>query len=110
VRTSKAKSKTERDDERRARDAERRARDAERRRQAKERRAVLRQTVPADQQRPNPFTIYRTQRLAELLDVDRSCIWRWRRDGVLPEPVEIGGVKGWTFAQIEHLIAQSAGR
>jgi predicted DNA-binding transcriptional regulator AlpA len=107
----RAKSKTDRDDERRAREADRRAREAERRRQAKERRATMRRTLPADPAaRLNPFILFRPQRLAELLDVDRSCIWRWRRDGVLPEPVEIGGVKGWTFAQIEHLIAQSAGR
>ena len=34
-----------------------------------------------------------------------------RQNGTLPEPVEIGGIRGWTFAQIEHLLAQrSAGR
>ena len=99
-------------EERRAREGDRRARDVERRRQSKERRSSMRRVLPGDPDaRLNPFTIFRPQRLSELLDVDRSSIWRWRKSGVLPPPVEIAGIRGWTFAQIEHLLAQrSAGR
>jgi predicted DNA-binding transcriptional regulator AlpA len=99
--------------ERRAREGDRRARDAARRREARERRASMRRVLPGDPDaRLNPFTIFRPQRLAELLDVDRSSIWRWRRNGTLPPPVEIAGIKGWTYSQIEHLFAQrsAAGR
>jgi predicted DNA-binding transcriptional regulator AlpA len=99
------------DDERRDADAARRGRDAVRRRQAKERRASMRRVLPGDPDaRLNPFTIFRPQRLSELLDVDRSTVWRWRRDGTLPEPIEIGSIRGWTFAQIEHLLAQRSAR
>jgi predicted DNA-binding transcriptional regulator AlpA len=99
-------------EERRAREGDRRARDAARRREARERRAAMRRTLPGDPDaRLNPFVIFRPQRLADLLDVDRTCIWRWRQNGTLPPPVEIAGIKGWTWAQIEHLFAQrSAGR
>jgi predicted DNA-binding transcriptional regulator AlpA len=83
-----------------------RARDGEYRRQAKLRRAALRQTLPADNRHLNPFTVYRPGRLADLLDVDRTCIWRWTQNGTLPEPITIGGVKGWTFSQLENLFAQ----
>jgi predicted DNA-binding transcriptional regulator AlpA len=50
--------------------------------------------------------LYRPHRLARLLDVDPSTIWRWRQQGVLPEPVVIGGVRGWTEAQLQHLLGQ----
>lgn len=55
-------------------------------------------------QRPNPFRLYRTERLAELFDVDPSTIWRWRKSGELPPPVEIGGVHGWTEEQLREVI------
>jgi predicted DNA-binding transcriptional regulator AlpA len=52
-------------------------------------------------QRANPLRLYRTHRLAELLDVNPSTIWKWRRRGILPEPVHIGGVHAWTEAQLQ---------
>jgi predicted DNA-binding transcriptional regulator AlpA len=54
----------------------------------------------------HPYRLYRVRRLAELLDVDRATIWRWRLAGVLPEPVQVGGVKGWTEAQVAHVLEQ----
>jgi predicted DNA-binding transcriptional regulator AlpA len=83
----------------------RREREAKQRCEARERRAALRQISPADQQRL-PFTLFRVNRLATIFDCDRATIWRWRRDGVLPEPISVGGITGWTHSQIEHLIAQ----
>jgi len=56
--------------------------------------------------KPSPFRIYRTHRLAELFDVDPSTIWKWRQNGTLPEPVRIGGVHGWTEDQLEELFAR----
>ena len=53
----------------------------------------------------HPLQLYRPNRLAKLLDVANTTIWRWRRDGVLPEPIQVGpGVRGWTHAQVEHLL------
>jgi predicted DNA-binding transcriptional regulator AlpA len=53
----------------------------------------------------HPLQLYRPGRLAQLLDVHLSTLWRWQRDGVLPRPVQIGPyVRGWTREQIEHLL------
>jgi predicted DNA-binding transcriptional regulator AlpA len=54
----------------------------------------------------NPLRLYRTHRLAELFDVDPSTIWKWRQRGILPEPVQIGSVHGWTERQLEALFRQ----
>ncbi len=54
----------------------------------------------------HPLRIYRPGRMADLLDVDPSTIWRWRRDGVLPPPVKIGGIEGWTDEQVRAILAQ----
>jgi predicted DNA-binding transcriptional regulator AlpA len=54
---------------------------------------------------PHPLRIFRVGRLARLLDIDPSTLWRWVRDGEWPPPIEIGrGVKGWPEAQIKDLI------
>jgi predicted DNA-binding transcriptional regulator AlpA len=51
--------------------------------------------------------IIRPKRLAELFDVNMTTIWRWRKAGVLPPPVQIGpGIKGWTEDEIAELIEQ----
>lgn len=54
----------------------------------------------------HPLRLYRPRRLAHLLDVDESTVWRWRKSGVLPPPVEIGGVRGWTEAQLQAVFAR----
>lgn len=49
---------------------------------------------PADP--PSPLRIIRTSQLAELLGVHVTTIWRWRQEGILPQPIVIsGGVRGW---------------
>jgi predicted DNA-binding transcriptional regulator AlpA len=58
------------------------------------------QTVFAD----HSLRLYRPTRLAALLDVNESTIWRWRRDGRLPEPVTVAGITGWTHDQIAALL------
>jgi predicted DNA-binding transcriptional regulator AlpA len=59
-------------------------------------------------QRANKFRFYRIGRLAELLDVDPSTIWRWYvREHILPPPIELSpGVRGWTEDQLEELFRQ----
>ena len=63
---------------------------------------------------PSPYRIFRTNRLAELFDVDPSTIWRWRQDGTLPQFVKVGGVSGLTEVQLaevhEKLLARASGR
>jgi predicted site-specific integrase-resolvase len=53
----------------------------------------------------SPLRLYRPSRLAKLLDVNPSTLWRWRKNGVLPAPVCIGGVHGWTHDQIAKLLS-----
>jgi predicted DNA-binding transcriptional regulator AlpA len=62
-------------------------------------------------QRASPFRLYRTGRLAELLDVDPSTIWKWVQSGVLPPPIEIGPrIRGWSEDQLAELFAQKRER
>jgi hypothetical protein len=52
----------------------------------------------------SPFKVYRKKRLIELLDIDQSTWWRWRKEGRVPEPAfRHGRVEGWTHRQIEPL-------
>jgi predicted DNA-binding transcriptional regulator AlpA len=55
---------------------------------------------------PHPLRIYRPTRLARLIDCDLSTIWRWRKTGVLPPPIQIGGVLGWTEDQLKQLFQE----
>lgn len=55
---------------------------------------------------PHPLRLYRVGRLAELFDVDRATIWRWRKSGVLPLFVKIGGIEGLTEQQVQKLLEQ----
>jgi hypothetical protein len=54
----------------------------------------------------NPNRIYRPGRLAELFDVDGTTIWRWSKNGTLPQFVEIGGIRGLTEQQVTELLEQ----
>jgi predicted DNA-binding transcriptional regulator AlpA len=49
----------------------------------------------------HPFKIFRIKRLTELFDCDASTVWRWQKSGLLPPPVRVGGIRGWTAEQIE---------
>jgi excisionase family DNA binding protein len=39
--------------------------------------------------------------LADLLDVDAKTVRRWREEGRLPEPIQIGGVIRWRAEDID---------
>jgi predicted DNA-binding transcriptional regulator AlpA len=52
----------------------------------------------------HPLRLFRPTRLARLLGVDPSTIWRWRKTGVLPPPVEIGGIIGWTEEMLRDVL------
>jgi len=58
---------------------------------------------------PSPLQLYRTGRLAQLFDVHRSTIFRWRESGKLPPFVNIGGVEGLTGDQMQRLYRQLEG-
>jgi predicted DNA-binding transcriptional regulator AlpA len=54
---------------------------------------------------PHPLKIYRPHRLAALLDIDATTLWRWRKAGIVPPPVEIGpGIRGWTEAMVGEML------
>jgi hypothetical protein len=58
----------------------------------------------------SPFRIYRKKRLIELLDIDQSTWWRWRRDGRIPEPDFCqGAIEGWSEKQVAAMFKQRGG-
>ena len=44
---------------------------------------------------------------AELGGITRTTLWRWRREGVLPEPVQIRGRNYWRQSVIERVKGQA---
>ncbi len=65
-----------------------------------------RKVSDADVVNANPLRLYRTLRLAKLWDVDPATIWRWRQQGILPPPVHVGGITGWTEGQLKAVMAE----
>lgn len=50
--------------------------------------------------------ILRMRDLSRWLGVGPSTVWRWRRQGLLPPPVQLSrGVVGWRVQDIEAWIA-----
>ncbi|WP_368407563.1 helix-turn-helix transcriptional regulator [Desulfobotulus pelophilus] len=50
---------------------------------------------------------YRSKNVCELLQVNRSTIWRWVREGHFPEPRRFGAGRrliGWDRETIERFI------
>lgn len=44
----------------------------------------------------HPIRLYRPTRLAKLFDIDLSTLWRWRQEGLIPQPIEISpGFSAW---------------
>jgi predicted DNA-binding transcriptional regulator AlpA len=74
--------------------------------QLKRQRSIARFAGLAAQTSPHPLKLYRRGLLAALFGVDQCTIWRWRKNGTLPPPVEIGSVVGWTQEMIEPLLKQ----
>ena len=67
-------------------------------------------TLPAPlatQIHPKLFTV---KSLAEYLDVDPKTVRRWRGDGLLPEPLTVGGVMRWSPQAIEDWIQTGAAK
>ena len=58
---------------------------------------------------PHPLGLNRTRRLAQILDVSRCTIWRWRREGVLPPFTKVGGVEGLTNEQLAEVMKARSG-
>lgn len=54
--------------------------------------------------------LIRAKQLAARLGVDRSTLWRWCRDGILPAPIALGPhARAWREEDIERwLIARGA--
>ena len=67
---------------------------------------------PAD----NRLTILRPADLIRILGVSRPTLWRWRRDNVLPEPIQLASNSvGWRAVDIDRWLderpkASAAGR
>jgi predicted DNA-binding transcriptional regulator AlpA len=78
------------------------ARLAENARKAREKAARKQRQLAATAH--HPLRLYRVARLATLLDVNEATLWKWRQRGILPEPVKIGSIEGWTRQQIEYLL------
>ena len=44
----------------------------------------------------SPLRFYRPSKVAEVFGVDPATVWRWyAKDGVLPPPRKVGGIRGW---------------
>lgn len=58
----------------------------------------------------SPLKIYRPNRVCELLDIDVTTLWRWRKEGLLPEPAfKLGRIEGWTEQQLAALFKEQQG-
>lgn len=57
------------------------------------------------QANPNSFKYFRLKTLAARLDVHRSTIWRWVRQGTFPRPISLNPtVRVWRETDIEKWI------
>lgn len=53
--------------------------------------------------------IIRPSELARRLSVDRSTVWRWVKNHVLPPPLRLSrGVSGWKESDIERWLSAHA--
>jgi hypothetical protein len=59
---------------------------------------------------PHLLQVYRPDRLAVLLDINPSTLWRWwARHHILPPPTRFGPfVRGWTYEQVKALLESRA--
>jgi predicted site-specific integrase-resolvase len=49
---------------------------------------------------------YTLTRVAEVLDVSRATIARWKKDGKLPKPVTVNGMERYSSRDLERFINQ----
>lgn len=51
--------------------------------------------------------IVRVAEAARRLGVNRSTLWRWVKDGLMPQPIHLGpAVRGWNQSDLERWIAE----
>jgi transcriptional regulator with PAS, ATPase and Fis domain len=51
----------------------------------------------------NTETYPSSDQVAKILDVDKSTLWRWRKQGVLV-PIEIGGKRRYKMSDIKKIL------
>lgn len=44
--------------------------------------------------------------LAERLSISRAVLYRWKRDGLIPQPIKIGRDLRWPDTVVDEIIAQ----
>jgi len=55
--------------------------------------------------------IIRRSKLAEIFGVSETTIWRWQRDGVIPQPIRLGPrMIGWLSSDISEFLEQINGK
>lgn len=52
--------------------------------------------------------LIRDTEAAEILGCGRSTFWRWVADGIIPQPIKIGGMSRWYLSEIENAIRAAA--
>jgi predicted DNA-binding transcriptional regulator AlpA len=52
--------------------------------------------------------VVRLPTVAALYGVSAPTVWRWARDGRLPQPVKRGGVTGWRVGDLRDSMARAA--
>ena len=67
-------------------------------------------TLPAPPVQPIHPRMFTVKSLAEYLDVDPKTVRRWKGNGLLPEPLTVGGVVRWSPQAIEDWIQTGAAK
>ena len=49
--------------------------------------------------------LLKTSQVAELLNVDRTTLWKWYTKGRFPRPVKVGGTSRFRRSEVEAWIA-----
>lgn len=61
---------------------------------------------PLDRHSKEPAMLLDVQRVAEQVGTDRATIFRWIRDGIMPAPIDVGGLVRWPAAVLERWAAE----
>lgn len=48
--------------------------------------------------------LYKSGRVARMLDVADSTVWRWAAQGRIPKPVTVAGIKRWRAKDIDKML------